>query len=81
MLMAIDECSALFAPDAERATLGAILGNNEHMAEAIARLQPEHFATERERISMCQACASQRRSLHSVSASARLAIGILAMYN
>jgi replicative DNA helicase len=45
-----DTHSALFAPDAERAVLGAILVNNEHMAEATSCLRPEHFSTVRERI-------------------------------
>jgi replicative DNA helicase len=56
MLRAIDERSALFAPDAERTTLGAILESNEHMAEAIARVRPEDFATERERIIFAHCC-------------------------
>ena len=42
--------STLFAPDAERAVLGAILGTNEHMAEAVSCLRPEDFSAERERI-------------------------------
>jgi replicative DNA helicase len=50
MLKATDTHSALFAPDAERAVLGAILGTNEHMAEAISFLRPEDFSAERERI-------------------------------
>jgi replicative DNA helicase len=50
MLKASDTHSALFAPDAERALLGAILGTNEHMAEAISCLRPEDFSTERDRI-------------------------------
>lgn len=45
-----DTTSALFAPDAERAILGAIFASNEHMAEAISCLRPEDFSAERERI-------------------------------